>query len=97
MRKLCLGITLLLLITGCSNKQASTAGMRSTSVNSYAQNMSNMELCETLYYGRATTQTKAAIGVEFNKRRLTRRWCDNENEKWYAEEFLEWLTKHDAK
>ena len=62
----------------CSNQQASQLGMRSSSVNVYAQQMSNTQLCETLYYNRATNQTKVAIGAEFNRRGLNKKWCDKE-------------------
>lgn len=67
----------------CSNQQASQLGMRSSSVNVYAQQMSNTQLCETLYYNRATNQTKVAIGAEFNRRGLNKKWCDKEFDKLY--------------
>nr|WP_182033621.1 hypothetical protein [Vibrio diabolicus] len=50
------------LLTACSNHQASQLGMRSSSVNVYAQQMSNTQLCETLYYNRATSQTEETNG-----------------------------------
>ncbi len=59
-------------LAACSNQQASQLGMRSSSVNVYAQQMSNMQLCETLYYNRATNQTRVAIGAEFNRRGLNK-------------------------
>ncbi|MGF1696186.1 hypothetical protein L4D20_14250 [Vibrio kyushuensis] len=72
-----------LAIQGCSNQQASAVGMRKSSVNTYAQNMTNTELCDTLYFSRSTTQTKAAIGSEFNRRGLSKAWCEEQNRKLY--------------
>jgi len=80
-----------ILLSGCSNQQASQLGMRGSPVTAYPQNMTNMQLCETLYYKRPTTQTKVAIGAEFNKRRLNKLWCDNEYKKWYIESAVEAL------
>ncbi|EEZ82213.1 hypothetical protein VMC_29820 [Vibrio alginolyticus 40B] len=73
----------------CSNQQASQLGMRSSSVNVYAQQMSNTQLCETLYYNRATNQTKVAIGAEFNRRGLNKKWCDKEFDKLYIKKWID--------
>ncbi|MCK6262911.1 hypothetical protein KP803_06420 [Vibrio sp. ZSDE26] len=70
-------------IQGCSNQQASAVGMRKSTVTAYPQNMTNTQLCETLYYSRSSTQTKAAIGSEFNRRGLSRSQCDEQNKKLY--------------
>ncbi|WP_295894344.1 hypothetical protein [uncultured Vibrio sp.] len=72
-----------IVLQGCSNQQASSVGMRKSTITSYPQNMTNIELCETLYFSRSTTQTKAAIGAEFNKRGLKRSWCVEQNNKLY--------------
>ncbi|WP_104047396.1 hypothetical protein [Vibrio jasicida] len=78
-------------LAACSNQQASQLGMRSSSVNVYAQQMSNMQLCETLYYNRATNQTRVAIGAEFNRRGLNKKWCDKEFKKFYVEKVVDSL------
>ncbi|MGR5195991.1 hypothetical protein [Vibrio sp. WZ-1] len=80
-----------LLITACSNQQAAEMGMRGSSVNVYAQQMSNMQLCETLFYKRQTNQTLAAIGSEFNRRGLNKKWCEQERNKWYIEKWVDTL------
>ncbi|MEZ9230655.1 hypothetical protein AB4259_06175 [Vibrio amylolyticus] len=72
-----------IILQGCSNQQASAVGMRQSTVTQYPQNMTNIELCETLYFSRSTTQTKASIGAEFNKRGLKRSWCVEQNNKLY--------------
>ena len=64
-----------MLLSACSHHQEAQLGLRSSSVNAYPQNMNNMQLCETLYYHRASNQTRAAIGAEFNRRRLNKSWC----------------------
>lgn len=78
-----------LFLMACSNQQASQLGMRSSSVNVYAQQMSNTQLCETLYYNRATNQTKVAIGAEFNRRGLNKKWCDKEFDKLYIKKWID--------
>ncbi|MGR5236659.1 hypothetical protein [Vibrio alfacsensis] len=80
-----------LLLTACSNQQAAQLGMRSSSVNVYAQKMSNNQLCETLYYQRATSQTKVSIGAEFNRRGLSKKWCDREFNKLYVQKLVDQL------
>ncbi|WP_212583413.1 hypothetical protein [Vibrio sp. B1FIG11] len=80
-----------LVLAACSNHQAAQLGMRSSSVNVYAQQMSNMQLCETLYYNRASNQTRVAIGAEFNRRGLNKRWCDKEYKKFYVEKVVDGL------
>ncbi|MHB9957769.1 hypothetical protein [Vibrio campbellii] len=80
-----------LVLAACSNQQAAQLGMRSSSVNVYAQQMSNMQLCETLYYNRASNQTRVAIGAEFNRRGLNKRWCDKEYKKFYVEKVIDGL------
>ncbi|EPH5596350.1 MULTISPECIES: hypothetical protein [Vibrio] len=78
-----------LFLMACSNQQASQLGMRSSSVNVYTQQMSNTQLCETLYYNRATNQTKVAIGAEFNRRGLNKKWCDKEFDKLYIKKWID--------
>ncbi|WP_025559462.1 hypothetical protein, partial [Vibrio parahaemolyticus] len=74
-KKLIFALLSPVVLSACSNQQASQMGMRSSSVNMYAQQMSNTQLCETLYYNRSTNQTKVAIGAEFNRRGLNKKWC----------------------
>lgn len=88
-KKLIFALLSPVVLSACSNQQASQMGMRSSSVNMYAQQMSNTQLCETLYYNRSTNQTKVAIGAEFNRRELNKKWCDNELNKWYLEKFVD--------
>lgn len=72
-KKLIFALLSPVVLSACSNQQASQMGMRSSSVNMYAQQMSNTQLCETLYYNRSTNQTKVAIGAEFNRRGLNKK------------------------
>lgn len=72
-KKLIFALLSPVVLSACSNQQASQIGMRSSSVNMYAQQMSNTQLCETLYYNRSTNQTKVAIGAEFNRRGLNKK------------------------
>ncbi len=74
-KKLIFALLSPVVLSACSNQQASQMGMRSSSVNMYAQQMSNTQLCETLYYNRSTNQTKVAIGAEFNRRGLNKKWA----------------------
>ncbi|GAD77433.1 hypothetical protein VAZ01S_075_00270 [Vibrio azureus NBRC 104587] len=64
-------------------------GLRGGSVNTYAQKMSSMELCEVLYYKRPTNQSKVSVGAEFNRRGLNKRMCDKEYNKLYVEKIIE--------
>lgn len=72
-KKLIFALLSPVVLSACSNQQASKMGMRRSSVNMYAQQMSNTQLCETLYYNRSTNQTKVAIGAEFNRRGLNKK------------------------
>ncbi|GEM79795.1 hypothetical protein [Vibrio superstes] len=80
-------------LTGCTHNQAKNLNANKSTVNLYPQYMSNIELCDTLYYGRRTTQTLAAIGSEFNRRGLSKSWCERELNKLYVTHAYEWLTK----
>ncbi|MDR9829315.1 hypothetical protein RCJ22_27370 [Vibrio sp. FNV 38] len=80
-----LALGLVLSLSACSHQQASQLGVRGSTVNSYAQYMTNLELCETLYFGRSTTQTQVAIAAEFNRRSLSKSWCVEQYQMWYAE------------
>ncbi|MGR5132527.1 hypothetical protein [Vibrio alfacsensis] len=89
MKKSLVFVTVMSLFsTACSNQQAAQLGMRSSSVNVYAQKMSSMQLCETLYYKRPSNQTRVAIGAEFNRRGLSKRWCDQQYHQLYVEKIV---------
>ncbi|PNQ67395.1 hypothetical protein [Vibrio sagamiensis] len=92
MKKTCILTFLIpLFLSACSNHQASQVGLRSSSVNTYAQKMSNMELCEVLYYKRPSNQSKVSVGAEFNRRGLHKSLCDKEYNKLYVERIIERL------
>lgn len=82
-----------LSLTGCTHNQSKALSMNSSSVNSYPQSMPNLQLCDTLYYGRPSNQTLAAIGSEFNRRGLSKRWCDTETNKLYLTKTIDWVTE----
>ncbi|MFA0080121.1 hypothetical protein AB4427_18620 [Vibrio artabrorum] len=80
-----------LSLTGCTHNQSKALSMNSSSVNTYPQSMSNLQLCDTLYYGRSSNQTLAAIGSEFNRRGLSKSWCDTETNKLYLTKTIDWV------
>lgn len=91
--KAAISIALLVLMTGCTHNQSKALNANTSSVNVYAQSMSNMQLCDTLYYDRPSNQTLAAIGAEFNRRGLSKTWCDTETNKLYLTQAFNWLTQ----
>ncbi|MEZ8773916.1 hypothetical protein [Vibrio sp. 10N.247.310.17] len=80
-----------LTLTGCTHNQSKALSMNSSSVNTYPQSMSNLQLCDTLYYGRSSNQTLAAIGSEFNRRGLSKSWCNTETNKLYLTKTIDWV------
>ncbi|MDH5930368.1 hypothetical protein CWN94_02085 [Vibrio splendidus] len=80
-----------LSLTGCTHNQSKALSMNSSPVNTYPQSMSNLQLCDTLYYGRSSNQTLAAIGSEFNRRGLSKSWCDTETNKLYLTKTIDWV------
>ncbi|MCF7503631.1 hypothetical protein AB6D20_014585 [Vibrio splendidus] len=80
-----------LSLTGCTHNQSKALSMNSSPVNTYPQSMSNLQLCDTLYYGRSSNQTLAAIGSEFNRRGLSKHWCDTETNKLYLTKTIDWV------
>ncbi|MEZ9439139.1 hypothetical protein [Vibrio atlanticus] len=80
-----------LSLTGCTHNQTKALSMNSSPVNTYPQSMSNLQLCDTLYYGRPSNQTFAAIGSEFNRRGLSKSWCDTETNKLYLTKTIDWV------
>ncbi|MBU2933919.1 hypothetical protein [Vibrio cyclitrophicus] len=84
-------ILFLLNLTGCTHNQSKILNVNTSSVNTYPQSMSNLQLCDTLYYGRSSNQTLAAIGSEFNRRGLSKNWCDTETNKLYFTKTVDWF------
>ncbi|NOJ10837.1 hypothetical protein [Vibrio splendidus] len=80
-----------LSLTGCTHNQSKALSMNASSVNTYPKSMSNLQLCDTLYYGRSSNQTLAAIGSEFNRRGLSKSWCDIETNKLYLTKTIDWV------
>ncbi|MEZ9143262.1 hypothetical protein AB4138_02290 [Vibrio sp. 10N.286.52.C3] len=80
-----------LSLAGCTHNQSKALSMNSSSVNTYPQSMSDLQLCDTLYYGRSSNQTLAAIGSEFNRRGLSKSWCDTETNKLYLTKTIDWV------
>ncbi|MCC5518252.1 hypothetical protein [Vibrio splendidus] len=80
-----------LSLTGCTHNQSKALSMNSSPVNTYPQSMSNLQLCDTLYYGRSSNQTLAAIGSEFNRRGLSKSWCNTETNKLYLTKTIDWV------
>lgn len=70
-----------ILLSACSEHQANEMGIGNGTVSSYPQNMTNMELCQTLYFSRPTTQTRVAIGAEFDRRKLDYTGCKAQYDK----------------
>lgn len=71
----CLMALALVTLFGCSEHQENELGLGNGSVSSYPQNMSDMQLCQTLYFSRPTNQTRVAIGAEFDRRKLSYQQC----------------------
>ncbi|WP_373950286.1 hypothetical protein [Vibrio pomeroyi] len=91
--KKALALIFFLSLTGCTHNQSKALSMNSSSVNTYPQSMSNLQLCDTLYYGRSSNQTLAAIGSEFNRRGLSKSWCDTETNKLYLTKTIDWVAE----
>lgn len=90
--KIILSLLLFLSITGCTHNQSKALSANTSAVNVYPQSMSNLQLCDTLYYGRSSNQTLAAIGSEFNRRGLSKSWCDRETNKLYFTKAVDWVS-----
>lgn len=89
----------ILLISGvlsaCTTSQSNSLGLNTSTLTQYAQNMSNSELCQVLYLDRATTQTQASVATEFNRRGLSKTWCDQELNEYYTSSFVDWMLSID--
>ncbi|CAG20244.1 hypothetical protein [Photobacterium profundum] len=84
-------------LSGCSAKQSQQLGMRSNTVTKVSQQMSNLELCETYLYGRSTTQTHFAIASEWNRRGLSRKYCEETINQLYISAWASWLVANKDK
>ncbi|OBT14814.1 hypothetical protein A9264_13355 [Vibrio sp. UCD-FRSSP16_10] len=89
--KRCLALLFLSTLVGCTHNQAKNLDMNTSSVNVYPQKMTNLQLCDTLYYGRHTNQTHAAIGSEFNRRKLYKTWCQRHEDEFYLTRSIKWV------
>ncbi len=79
------------VIVGCSSHQTQQMGIQGSSVNSYARQMSNTQLCETYLGKRATNQTRVSIAAEWKHRKLSRAYCSKQENEWYLTKFAKWL------
>ena len=79
------------IVVGCSSHQAQQMGMQGSSVNSYARQMSNSQLCETYLGKRATNQTKVSLAAEWKYRKLSHAYCSKQENEWYITKFTKWL------
>ncbi|WP_119005716.1 hypothetical protein [Vibrio ezurae] len=81
------------LLAGCTHNQVKALSLNTSSVNTYPQNMTDLQLCDTLYFGRPSNQTLAAIGSEFNRRKLSKSWCLHVTNRWYLTRTYDWLVQ----
>ncbi|CAH0535883.1 hypothetical protein [Vibrio marisflavi] len=84
MLRCCFVAMTIILLAGCTEHQANEMGIGNGTVTNYPQNMTNMELCQTLYFSRPTTQTRVAVASEFDRRKLDYSSCKAQ----YDENFL---------
>lgn len=68
-------------LTGCSSKQTQQLGLRSSTVNSVPQQMSNQEICDVYVHGRDSVHTRFAIASEWNRRGLSIKYCEDKNQE----------------
>ncbi|WP_261874204.1 hypothetical protein [Vibrio rarus] len=91
MVKRCFILLFFFSLAGCTHNQAKKLDMNTSPINVYPQHMTNIQLCDTLYYGRATNQTHAAIGSEFNRRKLSKGWCTQRENEFYSTHIGRWF------
>ncbi|CAM3053909.1 hypothetical protein [Vibrio rarus] len=84
----------LLSLIGCTHNQSKTLNVNTSAVNIYPQYMSNMQLCDTLYFARPSNQTLAAIGSEFNRRGLSKSWCYEQANALYLSKLAKWVAQN---
>lgn len=66
-------------VSGCSSKQTQALGLRSSTVSSTPQQMSNQEICDVYVHGRNSVHTRFAVASEWNRRGLSRDYCEEKN------------------
>ncbi|WP_305465155.1 hypothetical protein [Photobacterium leiognathi] len=97
LRSILLALSLVLL-AGCSSRQAEQLGLGGGQVNGYAQQISNDQLCAVYLNKRSSNQTRVAVSAEWKKRKLSRSYCEKKANEWYVTKFAKWLTmQEDAK
>ncbi|WP_261856948.1 hypothetical protein [Photobacterium sanguinicancri] len=68
-------------LVGCSSQQTQQLGLRSSTVYSSPQQMSNQELCDTYVHGRDSVHTRFAIASEWSRRGLSTKYCKEKNQE----------------
>ncbi|WP_281222767.1 hypothetical protein [Photobacterium sanguinicancri] len=68
-------------LVGCSSQQTQQLGLRSSTVYSSPQQMSNQELCDTYVHGRDSVHTRFAIASEWSRRGLSIKYCKEKNQE----------------
>ncbi|MGR5077949.1 hypothetical protein [Photobacterium swingsii] len=68
-------------LTGCSSQQTQQLGLRSSTVTSVPQQMSNQEICDIYVHGRDSVHTRFAIASEWNRRGLSIKYCKDKNQE----------------
>ncbi|MCL9775241.1 hypothetical protein [Vibrio methylphosphonaticus] len=82
----------ILSLTACSSHQMNQLGLRSSSVNTYPNNMGTVELCEVANGYRATNQTAVSVDSEVWRRKLSNEQCDNIVKELYMSHFIRSLS-----
>lgn len=95
-KALALGVVTASLV-GCSANQSRSLGMRSSTVKSSPQRMSNVELCETYLYGRKAKHSRFAISSEYRRRGLSKSYCSKANDEYYLATMVKKLVKAEEK
>lgn len=84
-------VGLCIIIAGCSSHQAQQMGIKGGSINSYARQMSNSQLCGTYLKQQPTNQTRVSLAAEWRHRKLSRAYCLKQENEWYLTKFAKWL------
>ncbi|MCP4956733.1 hypothetical protein [Photobacterium aquimaris] len=83
--------SLCFIMLGCSSHQAKQMGIQGGSVNAYARQMSNSQLCATYLKQQPTNQTRVSLVAEWRHRKLSRAYCSEQENEWYLTKFAKWL------
>ncbi|MGF1749939.1 hypothetical protein [Vibrio cionasavignyae] len=81
-----------LSLTACSSHQMNQLGLRSSSVNTYPNNMDTIELCEVANGYRATNQTTVSVDSEVWRRQLSNEQCESIVKELYMSRFIRSLS-----